>query len=253
MAMVDIDILSPALHGLISSYTVLELSGDKPLNFVLGFDTSGKFPVVTKLVPDENADFNIDARKLSLGDVLFSINEHGTLDDDISDILLFLETLKECGLNRKLTFLDPTRVSEASHLQSKSQNKDLLGFSRDLDYLLGEKVYNNANLNSTAQRDLEWVAYLKHIGGPDNLKPAGNFEPSSELKYMVRRGIPAAFRSLIWQKVSLSSIHRLTYPSNYYSDLLARCHEVDKKVADDIEKDVRRYKLFFYSHTFSMV
>lgn len=24
------------------------------------------------------------------------------------------------------------------------------------------------------QRDIDWVEYLKAIGGPDNLKPAGN-------------------------------------------------------------------------------
>ena len=223
------------------SCTVVDVRDKEPLPFILGHDTSWKYAVVKELIIVEYSYQIFDGRQLTVGDVLFSINEHITLNDDISDILLFLETLKECNFDRKLTFLDPSRVAEAAQLQSKSHSKDLMGFSRDIDYLLGEKVYNNANLYSTAKRDLEWVAYLKHIGGPDNLKPAGIFKPSAELKNMVRRGIPAAYRSLIWQKVSLSSLHRLTYPVSYYSDLLGKSDLLNKRVVNDIEKDVKRY------------
>ena len=220
--------------------TVVDLEDNQTLGVVLGLDNNGKYAVVIEILEDYLTRNTAATRQIRVGDVLLSVNEHLTLNDDISDILLFLETLKECSLHRKLKFLDPSKVAEAAHIQTRAQNKDLLGFSRDLDYILGEKVYNNANVNSTAQRDLEWVAYLKHIGGPDNLKPAGNFEPSKQLKSMVRRGIPAAFRSLIWQKVSLSSIHRLRYPSSYYEDLKSRSYDLNKKVADDIEKDVKR-------------
>jgi hypothetical protein len=222
------------------SCTVIDLLGNSSLAATLGFDSNGKYVIATELLDDPQTDNSHVGRQLSVGDVLLSINEHMTLNDEVSDVLIFLETLKECGLQRKLKFLDPSKVAEATHTRARNQNKDLMGFSRDLDYLLGEKVYNNANLNLTAQRDLEWLAYLKHIGGADNLKPAGNFEPSSELKYMVRRGIPAAFRSLIWQKVSLSSIHRLRYPADYYEDLKLRSQNLNRKVADDIEKDVKR-------------
>ena len=229
-----------SLFDLYSSCTVIELSENSSLNFLLDYDANGRYAVITKLLGEGSGNQCPEKRQICVGDVLFSVNEHTTLDDDIDDILMFLETLQESRLNRKLTFLDPSRVAEAAHLQTKNQSKDLLGFSRDLDYLLRERIFNNANLSTTAQRDLEWVAYLKHIGGPDNLKPAGNFEPSSELKCMVRRGIPAAFRSLIWQKISLSSLHRLNYPATYYSDLVSRSVELNNKVADDIEKDVKR-------------
>ena len=222
------------------SCTVIELLDDRALDFELGLDVNGKYAVVTEVLEKPIINGNKRERAVAVGDVLISINEHMTLNDEVSDILLFLETLRECGLQRKMKFLDPLKVAEAAHIQTKAKSKDLLGFSRDLDYLLGERVFNNANLYSTAQRDLEWVAFLKHIGGPDNLKPAGNFKPSSELKHMVRRGIPAAFRSLIWQKVSLSSIHRLKYPTDYYDDLKAKSQSLNKKVADDIEKDVKR-------------
>ena len=95
----------------------------------------------------------------------------------------------------------------------------------------------NMHSAATLQRDLEWVDYLKAIGmqrilnlpafhfyfghvdvcmwfflhvlgGPENLKPAGIFKPSDDLKVMVRRGVPVAYRSLVWQKLSLSSLHR---------------------------------------------
>lgn len=57
---------------------------------------------------------------------------------------------------------------------------------------------------------------------------------------MVRRGIPPVFRSLIWQKISLASIHRLNYPNDYYANFLEQFHTLNKKVCDDIEKDVDR-------------
>lgn len=237
---VNSDLPYLSLSDLSRSCSAVEVEINEPLPFKLGYDKNWKYAVVKELLNVENNNQIFEGRQVTVGDVLYSINEHMTLDDDISDILLFLETLKECGFNRKLTFLDPFRVGEAAQLRTKTQSKDLLGFSRDIDYLHREKVYNSANLNCTAQRDLEWVAYLKHIGGPDNLKPAGNFKPSAELKNMVRRGIPAAFRSLIWQKVSLSSIHRLSYPASYYCDLLGQFDQLKKKIVDDIEKDVKR-------------
>lgn len=235
------DLLNPSMFDFKRSCTVVDVPDKEPLPFKLGYDTNWKYAVIKELITVEYTHQVFQGRQITVGDVLFSINEHMTLNDDISDILLFLETLKECNFDRKITFLDPSRVAEAAQLQTKTHSKDLLGFSRDIDYLLGEKVYNSTNLYSTAKRDLEWVAYLKHIGGSDNLKPAGNFKPSAELKNMVRRGIPAAYRSLIWQKVSLSSMHRLTYPVSYYSDLLEKSDLLHKKVVDDIEKDVKRY------------
>jgi hypothetical protein len=51
-----------------------------------------------------------------------------------------------------------------------------------------------------------------------------------------------AYRSLVWQKISLSSLVRLEYPSNYYEALLERVEkgELPSKVTADIEKDLDR-------------
>lgn len=117
----------------------------------------------------------------------------------------------------------------------------MLGFNCSFEYRLDEMAFRNTHLNTTTQRDMEWVAYLKSIGGPENLKPAGIFKPSPDLKAIVRRGIPVAFRSTVWQRISLSSIHRLQFPADYYSSLLDRVPtELNAKVRDDIEKDVDR-------------
>ena len=69
----------------------------------------------------------------------------------------------------------------------------------------------------------------------------GIFKPSKELKNLVRRGIPVAYRSLVWQKISLSSLHRREFGVNYYSSLLIQADkELDARVRDDIEKDIDR-------------
>lgn len=120
--------------------------------------------------------------------------------------------------------------------------KDLLGFNCSFEYLEYERAFHAAQMHQTSQRDLEWVGYLKSIGGPENLKPAGVFKPSPDLKAIVRRGIPVAYRASVWQKISLSSLHRSTFPPAYYKSLLDKvaAGELDKKVMDEIEKDLDR-------------
>lgn len=58
---------------------------------------------------------------------------------------------------------------------------------------------------------------------------------------MVRKGIPVAYRALVWPKISLSSVYRLQFPTNYYQNLLERSeNELTSRVKSDIEKDVDR-------------
>ncbi len=73
------------------------------------------------------------------------------------------------------------------------------------------------------------------------MKPAGRFKASRDLKIMCRRGIPAAYRPLVWQKISLSNCYRQQFPIDHYQDLVRdSLHQLDKDVVDDIEKDVDR-------------
>lgn len=116
----------------------------------------------------------------------------------------------------------------------------MYGFARTPEYLEKERIYLNKYASVFAQRDMEWVSYLKSIGGPENLKPAGIFKPSEDLKRMVRRGIPVAFRPLLWQHISLCTHYRARYPKNYYAHLLSKVTELDPRVKSDIEKDVDR-------------
>lgn len=127
------------------------------------------------------------------------------------------------------------KLEQAGKLQT-----DMLGFNCSFEYKLDERAFRAANFNATRQRDLEWVEYLKSIGGPENLKPAGIFKPSADLKAIVRRGIPVAFRATVWQRISLSSVYRAQFPANYYETLLSRLDELNPKVKNDIEKDVDR-------------
>lgn len=153
---------------------------------------------------------------------------------------------RSCNLTRRLLFLNPSKCPlktyiERSAILKTNSKVDMFGFNRKLDYLISERRFINNYSQVFSQRDLAWVDYLKSIGGPDNLKPAGVFRSNPLLKQLVRRGIPVAYRPLIWQKISLSSLHRREFPANYFSNLLLRCDtELDKRVLDDIEKDVDR-------------
>ena len=56
----------------------------------------------------------------------------------------------------------------------------------------------------------------------------------------MRRGIPVAYRALVWSRISLAAIYKSNYPATYFSSLLSRSSEVNKKAVSDIEKDVER-------------
>lgn len=125
-------------------------------------------------------------------------------------------------------------------MQLKSQ-KDMYGFLRSAEYIETEREGLLTTAEAIAKRDLDWVNYLKAIGGAENLKPAGRFAPSFALKMLVRRGVPAAFRPLVWKHISMSDQYSRAYPDNYYSHLVSRIEEdLSMKVRDDIEKDLLR-------------
>jgi hypothetical protein len=119
---------------------------------------------------------------------------------------------------------------------------DLFGFNCSFEYQEYERAHYAAQMHLTTQRDIEWVGYLKSIGGVENLKPAGVFKPSADLKAIVRRGIPVAYRASVWQKISLSSLHRMQFPAGYYKSLVAKAGSggLDQKIMNEIEKDLDR-------------
>eukprot|EP01038_Epipyxis_sp_PR26KG_P005733 gene5733-7917_t len=218
-------------------------SKNESVGFSLGIDsTSQKYTTIKKISDDKV----IEKMKpfISIGDILISINERVVLNESFNDVVIMLNMLIQGGYPRKLKFLSVKKCPIEIYLlklqmEGKSQ-QDFLGFNCSFEYLVNEIAFRNSTLHVINQRDLEWVDYLKSIGGPEGLKPAGVFKPSKDLKEMVRRGIPVAFRALVWQKISLSSINRLNYPQDYYQSLLARTSELNPSVRDDIEKDVDR-------------
>ncbi len=139
------------------------------------------------------------------------------------------------------TSTESSSVVPKSTVKGKTITRDSLGFECSIEYHILEKLQSTQQHAIRMKRDMEWVDYLKAIGGAENLKPAGIFKPLKDLKQLVRKGIPVAYRSLIWQKISLSSIYRLQYPANYYQSLLQRIpKELSSKIASDIEKDIDR-------------
>jgi hypothetical protein len=156
-----------------------------------------------------------------------------------------LQNNSKAGTPRRLQFLNKKKYSIDLFIDKLKLNgtikTDLLGFVCSTEDHFMEKQYISQNIQYIQSRDIEWVNYLKSIGGAENLKPAGIFKPLYDLKHMVRKGIPVAYRALIWPKISLSSVYRLQFPTNYYQSLLKRSEkELTIRVKSDIEKDVDR-------------
>lgn len=158
---------------------------------------------------------------------------------------LLILICRKGSFSRKITFLNPKRCSLPMYLQRMNiempVHRDLLGFNCSFAYHLDELTRHSRLQEGQSRRDVEWVGYLKSIGGAENLKPAGVFKPSRDLRDIVRRGVPAAFRPLVWQKISLCSVLRREFPDNYYhASVVSRLADLDPKVRDEIEKDVDR-------------
>jgi hypothetical protein len=127
-----------------------------------------------------------------------------------------------------------------TYLQIRNR-KDLYGFNRSLDYLASERQHLSSTTVATNKRDLDFLQYMKGIGGTDNIKGDGVFKASKELKQLVRRGIPAAYRASVWIKISLSDVYKSSFPAFYYQTLVSRSEsEVAAAVKFDIEKDIDR-------------
>lgn len=200
---------------------------------------------------------------MASGHVLVAVNNRYVVNEEFEDVISFLTMLRyskniftfyvtmqlivhrASGMSRKMRFLDPSKCPVAVYeekiaMQMKSQ-KDIYGFLRSAEYIEAEREALQCTSQKVAKRDLAWVRYLKAIGGVENLKPAGRFTPSYPLKMMVRRGIPAAFRPLVWKHISMSDQYRQAHPSGYYADLVSRIAEdLSVKVRDDIDKDLLR-------------
>jgi len=223
------------------TYELDYIESSLSLGILLETNSVGNYAIVKGLT----ADCSEIARKVvSIGDVLVSVNKHQMLKEDFSDVITFLEMLREGGLARRMRFLNPTRCPVAVYaerlLTEEKSHKDMFGFVRSIEYLQKERQYKATRVQIDAQRDMDWVQYLKSIGGPDNVKPSGMFRPSPELKALVRRGIPVAYRALLWPKLSLANKYKLKYPTNYYQELLNRQDELASKVEIDIDKDIDR-------------
>ena len=61
-------------------------------------------------------------------------------------------------------------------LQLSHKITDLLGFVISMEEYIEEDKIRQSQFSAMQQRDLEWIQYLKSIGGPENLKPAGVFK-----------------------------------------------------------------------------
>lgn len=120
-------------------------------------------------------DVNEGVHGVRPGAILCCINDHITLDDEITDIHTFLNILAESQLPRKLRFC---RVGQRTdRIWSDGDNCcpredttvlfDAYGFSTDIRSLSLLKSHQRGihTAKEKTRRDLEWIAYLKAIGG----------------------------------------------------------------------------------------
>ena len=182
--------------------------------------------------------------------VLLFINDHFTLEDDLEDVTTFLTVLQDSGLPIRLRLLNTSRCSVELYLKrnpfKKAFKNDLYGFKRCEEYLEADKNFNKMQSLIATQRDLDWINYLSSIGGTENIKSDGIYKSSPELKKLVRRGVPIAYRSIVWTRISLSSQYRKSFPDKYYSSLAEKESLISKRVLEEIEKDLERCAIFFF-------
>jgi regulator of sigma D len=138
---------------------------------------------------------------------------------------------------------------------------NLYGFHCSKENYYKEKYFHALSSQSSQSHDQEWIQYLKAIGGIRNIKPSGKFHPcEKQLKDLVRKGIPVAYRAQIWPRISLSTRYRLQFPQGYYKELLnqSKTH-LSSEIQEDIQKDLERLVvlldcvfclIFFYRRTF---
>lgn len=178
------------------------------------------------------------------GHILLYVNNHYALEDDLEDLEMFIQVLTDAKLPVQMKFLDTSMLPIEKYLKRhpprKGVRNDVYGFQRSEEYIQAEKSHSKAQSQAIIQRDLDWIDYFNQIGGVENLKANNIFKAPSDLKQLVRRGIPIAYRALVWSKLSLSSAYRSFYPPDYFQSLLLRAYEVPKKVGDEIEKDLDR-------------
>lgn len=142
------------LLGDAAGYIMLEAHAEDGYTFVKSLLKTCKDAMIRKTV--------------KAGDILLSINEHVILDEDFSDVVMFLTVLKEGKLNRRLKFLNPQKCplrayTEKTLIKTKVK-RDMYGFNRSLEYLVSEKKFMSGQAQVQAQRDKDWVDYLKAIG-----------------------------------------------------------------------------------------
>ena len=181
---------------------------------------------------------------IEIGDVIISINNDVMIDKSL--LLVSQKLLSLQGASRSFIFIKELYYNDyiknnGNSNSSKKELTDIYGFIRSESYMLQDQYYSLKQIQDIiTNRDLQWISYLKSIGGPDHIKPAGIHRSSEPLKSLVRRGIPVAFRAIIWQKISLSSIHRSQYPIDYYKTLVKNISQLNEKVNISIEKDLYR-------------
>eukprot|EP01039_Chlorochromonas_danica_P013685 gene13685-15873_t len=231
------------IHDEDSTYEIETSRTDMGID--LGSSRDGNNTIITRIFENDRTIEKIKSF-ISVGDILVAINDRVVLEEPFADVMSIIDLLTMGGFPRRFKFLNVRKCSLEAYLRkvelTTKLKTDMLGFNSTVEEILNEQAFRQQTHAVTVQRDLEWVDYLKSIGGPENLKPAGIFKPSMDLKAMVRRGIPVAFRALVWPRISLSSLYRLNYPKDYYQQLLQRVEngELNGRVKDDIEKDVDR-------------
>lgn len=207
-----------------------------------------------------------------IGDRLVRVNNRLVVNEGPDVIDIVINTSLECGKAVELEFLNHRQLSINEFRERILKRKiyyDPLGFPMSVEEQRGEgggKGSTQRRFSATAsssaassssssssrgsslslqahQLEIEkaWFQYMKSIGGADNLKPVGWFTPSDDLSELVRRGVPIAYRALIWNKISLSDMERRKYSSSYYQTLQIRVTgEIPPKTNKEINNDIDR-------------
>eukprot|EP01102_Stenamoeba_stenopodia_P017114 TRINITY_DN6093_c0_g1_i1.p1 TRINITY_DN6093_c0_g1~~TRINITY_DN6093_c0_g1_i1.p1 ORF type:complete len:1052 (-),score=286.58 TRINITY_DN6093_c0_g1_i1:38-3193(-) len=129
--------------------------------------------------------------------------------------------------------------SQPNLLESKKGMSDVdLSKSKNSSKWPEEMLFNSfwpEYKERDAEKEEAWMRYFKKYR-----KGIGMLEISTELKRLVRGGIPDMYRGLLWKHFSGATFISYASPSSYYSSLLLRFQSKDSLAKEEIERDLIR-------------
>ena len=128
-------------------------------------------------------------------------------------------------------------TTSGGNLSRQSSISNFSDRDRDVDDCNPNNINNNHDL-TTLVTSLSTGAGI--VPSSSSVQPNVSASHTQTLKYLVRKGVPNAYRRTVWKYISLSEVEKAQLPSDYYQSLLDRMETISYIARTDIDKDIDR-------------